>query len=374
MEAEVGGVRAGDGDGAGFAFGDNGDVGRGGEDAGFGQAEIEAAEAGGHGVFIAPAGEFDAAGGGEHGEGRALDRGFDPEGFAEGLGGGGEAVENEDFGVGVGFVLFGGSVGGGEPAVGVEEGAKEGGFAGVDHDADQLLFGQFEGGAVVFGDGVAEDEAGFEVAGGLGAEFDASGLFGAGGEGEAGRADRGAAEGDGEGGVFDLAGVVFNGHEDLPELGVGRGAAEGDLADTDVAEVALDGEEAEVGGEFGFGGQVVGVGAEGADEDDVAEAAAVLALHLAGEIERGAEVEGRGAGAGFEDRLFGGRAVGGEDGGGGGEGVGADEHDAVGGGEAAEPEDGVAFGLVEEGAGAGAGTHPGGAVEDEDVVAAHAVW
>ena len=98
-----------------------------------------------------------------------------------------------------------------------------------------------------------------------------------------------------------------------------------------------------------------------------------MALEVAGEFEVLREVEGGGAGLGFEDGAGDCAVVGFPGGGGGGEAVGADEEDAVGGRDGAEPADGVGAGEVHE-CGVGAvgecGAHPGGSVEDEDVVAA----
>ena len=102
-----------------------------------------------------------------------------------------------------------------------------------------------------------------------------------------------------------------------------------EAADAHVAIGRHDGEEAEGGGEGVVIGQVVLVRAAGAGEDDFPGGLAVLALHAAGKIEGGLDVQGAGGGLGLEDGLFGGAAVGFKDRGGGGESVGTDDHDAV---------------------------------------------
>src|SRR5579884_1310636 len=165
--------------------------------------------------------------------------------------------------------------------------------------------------------------------------------------------------------------IVADDDENVPRIGLGGGAAKADLAESDVFLRRADGEDAEIGREPVERGLLFG-DAAGTGEDDLARALRLL-LGDAGVIESLFQIQGGSRGLGFADRLFDDGVLGFEGSGGRGESVGADEHHAVAGGKRAQVGAGGGSGFVEQRALAGPRTHPGGGIEDQNVIAAGAV-
>ena len=118
------------------------------------------------------------------------------------------------------------------------------------------------------------------------------------GAGAAGRAGRSEIERQRD--VVGADAVVAHGDVDLPHFRVVAAAPHADLAQSDVFDGVGDGDDAQILGE-GDGG-IERRGAAGADERDLADAAAILPLNVAREEQRLVEVERGGSGLRGGDR------------------------------------------------------------------------